>query len=118
MDDDEAIRSVMRSMLERLGYEVFPTSDGTMATAAFAESVSAGRAISAVILDLTVPGNLGGKEALKMIRELDPKMPIFVASGYADDPTMADPAASGFADKIDKPFTISDLDGLLARNGL
>jgi two-component system, cell cycle sensor histidine kinase and response regulator CckA len=118
MDDDDAIRAVMTSMLERLGYEYLAAADGKAAVTAFSEAMAAGRRISAVILDLTVPGNLGGKEALKSIRELDPGIPVFVASGYADDPTMADPVSSGFTDKIDKPFTLTDLDGLLARNGL
>jgi two-component system, cell cycle sensor histidine kinase and response regulator CckA len=118
MDDEDAIRAVMGSMLGRLGYESLPTADGEMAVRAFSEAMAAGRRVSAVILDLTVPGKLGGKEALKMIRELDPEIPVFVASGYADDPTMADPVSSGFTDKINKPFTLSDLDGLLARNGL
>jgi DNA-binding NtrC family response regulator len=68
-----------------------------------------------MILDLTIAGGMGGKEAIVEIRRIAPDLTVLVASGYADDPVMASPALFGFTDSICKPFGISELSGLLQK---
>jgi len=76
----------------------------------------AGRKLVAVILDLTMPGSLAGPEVLSEFRKLDPSVPVFVASGYADDPIMASPTSHGFTDSIRKPFRRQELAEFLERH--
>jgi CheY-like chemotaxis protein len=98
-------------------FEQFLTAcDGQEAIDLFVRSTCGDHDVVAVILDLTVPGGLGGKEAAAAIRQRNPAMPIFVASGYAQDPIMAAPKEHGFTDSLCKPYTRSDLSALLARN--
>ena len=72
------------------------------------------RTFAAMIFDLTIPGGMGGKEAVAEIRKLDKEIPVFVASGYADDPVMKNPADYGFTASISKPFTIAELSEMLS----
>jgi two-component system cell cycle sensor histidine kinase/response regulator CckA len=76
----------------------------------------ANRSVAAMILDLTIPGGMGGKETIGKIRDLDKNIPVFVASGYADDPVMASPIEFGFTASICKPFRKTELAGLLEKN--
>jgi PAS domain S-box-containing protein len=109
MDDEECILEVNKYMLESLGYTFVGKSDGKAAISFVAEEIKANRSIAGIILDLTVPGGMGGKEAVKEIRKLCPKTPIFVASGYAEDPVVAQPKEHGFTASICKPFTLDEL---------
>ncbi len=113
MDDEEIVRYAVGRVLESLGYSVITTQSGSEAIAALQRERSAARRVDAMILDLTVPGGMGGREALTEIRIIDPALPVFVASGYADDPVMASPAAYGFTDSICKPFSRAELVRLL-----
>jgi CheY-like chemotaxis protein len=82
----------------------------------FGDEARAGRSFVAVILDLTMPGSLGGVEVLAQIRQVEPSIPVFVASGYADDPVMASPRSYGFTDSISKPFRRQELAELFDRH--
>ncbi len=115
MDDEEVIRNILELMLRSLGYSVISTRNGSEAIDVFRAERQAGRPIEAIILDLTVPGGMGGHEAVLRIREIDPRLPVFVASGYADDPVMAKPKEHGFTDSICKPFKRVDLGDVLMR---
>jgi len=66
-------------------------------------------------MDLTIPGGPGGKEVIKDLLALDPRVHAIVSSGYADDPVMADPAAYGFKGTVSKPYTASALREAVAR---
>jgi CheY-like chemotaxis protein len=66
-----------------------------------------------MVFDLTIPGGMGGRETIAEIRRLDPTVPVFVASGYADDPVMAQPEQYGFTGSIAKPFSSRDVSELL-----
>ncbi len=103
-------------MLTSLGYSVETVADGNSAMEVFAKEREAGRPFCAVLLDLTIPGGMGGKEAAQELRALDSNVPLFVTSGYAEDPVMADPAANGFQASLRKPFARSELSELLARH--
>ncbi len=113
MDDEEVVRFVVGRILESLGYSVIATADGGEAIAALRRERAAARRVDAMILDLTVAGGMGGREAVSELRALDPELPLYVSSGYADDPVMASPAAYGFTGSIGKPFSRAELARLL-----
>lgn len=109
MDDEYAVRMVVDRMLRRLGYEPTVTANGEAAIEQFEKAQKEQWAFSAVILDLTVVSGLGGIETAQRIRTIDPTIPIFVASGYADAPVMSEYHSYGFSGVIPKPFGIEEL---------
>jgi PAS domain S-box-containing protein len=109
MDDEEMVREVIGRMLDHLGYEADFASDGAQAIEEFARAKEAGRPFVAVILDLTIPGGMGGKETIKKLLEIDPQVKAIVSSGYSDDVIMADFKKYGFCAVIAKPYKISEL---------
>lgn len=113
MDDEEVMRSVATHMLRHLGLEVVCVRDGEEAEATFARELKSGGRFDAVLLDLTIPGGMGGERAMAQIRKLDPEVPGVVASGYSDSPVLAEPAKYGFAGKIEKPYRTSQLRAVL-----
>jgi two-component system cell cycle sensor histidine kinase/response regulator CckA len=115
MDDEDVVRQSLGMMLETLGYSVLSAMNGAEAVELFFDETYAKRAIAGLVLDLTVPGGMGGKVAAAAIRELNAEIPIFVTSGYADDPVMKDPAGYGFTASICKPFRIVELAAMLER---
>jgi PAS domain S-box-containing protein len=116
VDDEEVVRDTLRHMLESMGYAVVCKNDGKEAIDFYIAETRAARRFSAMILDLTVHGGMGGLEAVGEIRKLNTEMPVFVTSGYADNSVMKDPVAYGFTASISKPFTIAELSELLNRN--
>ncbi len=116
MDDEEFIRNILGKMLKTQGYTCVSMKDGKEVLDFLLVEYKANRAISGIILDLTIPGGLGGKEIISTIREIEPLVPILVISGYADDPVIANPKAFGFTASIGKPFTISELSAVLEKH--
>jgi two-component system, cell cycle sensor histidine kinase and response regulator CckA len=116
MDDEKVMRDTIGEMLRSLGYSPDFAKNGKEALDKFVAAPQKDRPIAGVILDLTVPGSMGGKEAASEIRKLNSEIPLFVASGYADDPIMADPRKYGFTASICKPFTIVDLMHMLIKH--
>jgi len=114
MDDDPTILDVLEKALQLLGYRVLVTKSGEDAVALFKRFCEEGREIAGVLLDLTVPGGYGGKEAVQDIRRICRKTPVYVTSGYAEDSIMADPESYGFNGSISKPFSIAQLKGMLS----
>jgi PAS domain S-box-containing protein len=114
MDDEYAVRMVVDRMLRRLGYEPTVTANGEAAIEQFEKARNEQRLFSAVILDLTVVSGMGGIETAKRIKEIDPDIPIFVSSGYADAPVMSEYRSYGFAGVIPKPFGVEELSQKLA----
>ena len=115
MDDEEMIREVMLAMLQNLGYTGQTAPDGTQAITMYEKAWKAGTPFDAVIMDLTIPGGMGGKEAVKDILAIDPRARVIVSSGYADDPIMADYTRYGFRGMATKPFTLQKLQDVLHR---
>jgi len=116
MDDERSVRDVLSAMLTSLGYAVETVSDGGAAVEVFSKERKVGRSFCAALLDLTVPGGLGGKEAAQELLALDSGVSLFVTSGYAEDPVMANPAAYGFKASLRKPFAKSELSQLLEKH--
>lgn len=113
MDDEAAVREVLSHMLIRLGYEPVCVKDGGQALQIYQQAQKDQEKFAAVILDLTVPGGLGGKETIELLRQLDPQVRGIVSSGYGDDPILANYADFGFHGVIAKPYKITDLSQVL-----
>ncbi len=115
MDDDEMVRSVAGKILTHLGYEADFAGDGEEALSLYAAAQEAGRPFDVVIMDLTIPGGLGGKEAIRRLLALDPQARAIVSSGYADDPILTNYQEYGFKGVIRKPYRIHTFSQELAR---
>ncbi len=112
MDDEKMIREMLSGMLEYMGFEVESVEEGGQVLSAWERSLEQENPFRAVILDLTVPGGMGGKDAVRQIRKKDQHLPVFVASGYSEDQVMASPGTFGFTASIEKPFTVHTLSQL------
>jgi len=115
IDDEECIRDIVGDILKSMGYTVVTSSNGFDAVAILQKAKKNGQLFKAVLTDLTIPGGLGGKELIPIMRKEFESMYIFVFSGYSDDPIMANPEHYGFTDKIVKPFRKADLTALFAK---
>jgi len=108
MDDEEPIRKVGGRLLSRLGLAVETAADGAAAVELFRAALGEGRPFDVVMLDLTVPGGMGGLEALRRMRELAPGVRAVVSSGYSNDMAMGEYRTHGFVGMIAKPYRIDD----------
>jgi PAS domain S-box-containing protein len=113
MDDEEIVRQVLDKMLSHLGYGAEFARDGDEAIALFTQAQRSGGAFTAVILDLTIPGGLGGKETMEQLLKIDPEVKAIVSSGYSEDPIMAEFEKYGFSGMIAKPFKVAELSKIL-----
>jgi CheY-like chemotaxis protein len=109
MDDEEMIRTLASAMLTHLGYRVATCEDGAQAVARYLAAQQAGVPFAAVLMDLTIPGGMGGREAAEHILALDPDACLIVSSGYSTDPVMADYRRYGFNGAVKKPYSMAEL---------
>jgi two-component system, cell cycle sensor histidine kinase and response regulator CckA len=109
MDDEEMILQVGGVMLRRIGYEVTTVKDGEAAVQEYTRARQEGRPYALVILDLTVPGGMGGRQAMDQLLKLDPAVRAIVSSGYSNDLVLSDYQAYGFRGMVSKPYEIADL---------
>ena len=114
MDDDAMVAEVAQEMLQSLGFDTEVAASGDAAVQRFQEAESTGRRFDIVILDLTVPGGMGGAEAVTLVRAIRRDVLIFVTSGYADDAVLARFHEYGFDGVLPKPFALTDLKRALA----
>jgi two-component system, cell cycle sensor histidine kinase and response regulator CckA len=115
MDDEEGIRQVVAVLLEHLGLDPTVVMDGAEAVREFMTAQAAGRPFELLILDLTIRGGMGGRETIEIIRKLDPEVPAIVASGYSNDPVLANFASYGFQAIAPKPFAVGPLTETIRR---
>jgi len=115
MDDEEIVRDIVENMLKYIGYRVVTANDGIEAIERYREAKELGEPFDAIIMDLTIPGGVGGKEAIKKIREFDPDVKSIVSSGYSNDPIMSHYEEYGFKGVISKPYRIEELSEVLYR---
>ncbi len=113
MDDEEMVRNTTGQMLHRLGYKVEFSKDGDEAVAYYRESMKSEKPFDTVILDLTVRGGMGGKEAIQKLIEIDPDVIGIVSSGHSEDPVMNDFGKYGFFSAIAKPYSMPELSVIL-----
>lgn len=115
MDDDAQIREVAGHILDSIGYEATQVQDGAEALAYYIRELEDNKKFDAVIIDLTIPGGMGGKETARQILQIDPQAKLIVSSGYSNDPIMADYEAWGFKGVIPKPYGVKELSETIAR---
>jgi PAS domain S-box-containing protein len=118
MDDDGMVRELASASLERFGFDVQTCIDGEEAIALYVAAKEAGKPFRFVVMDLTIPGGMGGAEAAQQILALDPEAKLIVSSGYSDDPIMANFRTYGFCGALDKPYSHGDLAALLVSMGI
>ena len=113
MDDEESIRLLVGEMLRHLGYEVQCVAEGQEALERYQEAYHTQQPFNAVILDLTVPGGLGGKATVEQLRQFDPQVKAIVSSGYSNDPVLSRYSTFGFHGVVAKPFRLAELSQVL-----
>jgi two-component system, cell cycle sensor histidine kinase and response regulator CckA len=113
MDDNELIRDLVPRMLKIKGYEVDTAADGKEALAKYEKAFRQGRKFDVVIMDLTIPGGMGGKESIKKLKKIDRDARVIASSGYANDPIMANYAKYGFSAVVAKPYSTEEMQQVL-----
>jgi signal transduction histidine kinase/CheY-like chemotaxis protein len=104
LEDESLIRRLIQSTLSQAGHRVDEARDGETAIQAYRQAQLAGDPYDLLIMDLTIENGMGGVEALRRIRELNPRVCAIVSSGYSDDPAMAEPQRFGFSGVLPKPY--------------
>jgi PAS domain S-box-containing protein len=113
MDDEENIRDIVCEMLCEMGYSVVQAKNGQEALALCAQSQKSGTPFCCAFFDLTIPGGMGGKDAIVELRKFMPDLPVFASSGFSEGMVMANPEEYGFTGCIPKPFHMYELGALL-----
>lgn len=115
MDDEADIRCSLGDILAHFGYEVDFAEDGSQVIELYREALASGTPFDAVIVDLTVPGSIGGKKVVERLRRIDPDVKAIVSSGYSNDPVISGFRKYGFRGVITKPYQIGELSLVLQR---
>ena len=109
LDDEKMICTLVTKMLEMIGFSAVTVNDGKDVVVKYQESIDKGMPFDLIIMDLTIPGGMGGKESILQILKIDPKAKVIVSSGYSNDPVMANYADYGFSGRIGKPYNMDNL---------
>jgi CheY-like chemotaxis protein len=113
MDDQEPILKMVDRMLKRMGYDVELAKNGEQATQLFQHAFQSDHPFDLAILDLTIPGGMGGAETIAELIKIDPKVKALVSSGYSNDPIMANFKEYGFCGVVPKPYSKNELSEVL-----
>jgi PAS domain S-box-containing protein len=113
MDDETPVLKTLGAMLQKFGFEVETALDGVEAIQRYTAAKAAGKPFELVIMDLTIPNGMGGREAIKQLREMDSSVKAIASSGYSLDPVMANHQEYGFCGIIPKPYRADDLSFVL-----
>lgn len=114
MDDDEAIREILIDVLQHFGYEAMATSNGFEVIEEYEKSIKNNKKFDAVILDLTIPGSMGGGDTIEKLLQIDQNVKAIVSSGYSTSPIMGNYKKFGFQAVIKKPYNVKELSEVLA----
>jgi len=117
MDDEEMVCAMVSQLLKRCGFSVETAPGGLEAIEMYKKAMEAGKPFDVVIMDLNIPGGVGGQRAITDLLAIDPKATVIVSSGYSDDPVLANYANYGFKGIAAKPYTKKELLEVLARLG-
>lgn len=115
MDDEELIREVTTAILSKLGHNSVSACNGEEALKLFKEAKSSSAPVNLTIMDLTIPGGMGGKEAIKELLKIEPEAKVIVSSGYSNDPVMAHFQEYGFKAALVKPYKHQELLEMIQR---
>jgi CheY-like chemotaxis protein len=109
MDDEEIVRDVARAMLTKMGHEVVLANDGLEAINLYKAAAKSSEPIHLTIMDLTIPGGMGGKDAVQEILAIAPDAKVLVSSGYSNDPILSSYEKYGFCGVVVKPYQLQEL---------
>ncbi len=115
MDDEAAIRQGTSELLRELGYRVETVADGEEAILRYQQALNSDTPFDIVILDLTVPGGMGGQAAISYLRDINPHIKTIVSSGYAEDPIISEFERYGFSGVVTKPYKLEELNRVILR---
>ena len=115
MDDDPMIRDLAADILKIYGHKTIEAEDGRQAVDIYIQRMKKGRPVDMVIMDLTVPGGMGGVETIQKLLEIDPDVTAVVASGYSNDPVMSDYRKYGFKGTLTKPYSMKEMGDIVVR---
>jgi CheY-like chemotaxis protein/anti-sigma regulatory factor (Ser/Thr protein kinase) len=113
MDDEKHIRDLASGMLSSMGYKVVTTIDGSETIELYKDARDSDTPYDVVILDLTVPDGMDGKDTIQRLLKIDPAVKAIVSSGYFDDPILASFREYGFRGALSKPYRVEDMDKIL-----
>ncbi len=113
MDDEQIILDVTLEVLKFLGYDVMFAREGAAAIELYKKEKAAGVPFDVVIIDLSVPEGMGGKETIGLLKAFDPEVKAVVSTGFSSDPVVLDFSSYGFSGKLTKPYKINDLKNIL-----
>jgi CheY-like chemotaxis protein len=113
MDDEQIILDVTLEVLKFLGYDVMFAREGAAAIELYKKEKAAGVPFDVVIVDLSVPEGMGGKETIGLLKAFDPEVNAVVSTGFSNDPVVLDFPSYGFSGKLTKPYKINDLKKIL-----
>ncbi|MFC1650321.1 PAS domain S-box protein [Candidatus Latescibacterota bacterium] len=113
MDDDEMVRNFASKLLKSFGHEVKTSEDGAETIHQYKQAMNSDSPIDIVIMDLTIPGGMGGKEAITKLLEINPEAKVIVSSGYSNDPVVSNYKEYGFKGFISKPYNIAEMEKVL-----
>ena len=113
MDDEQIILDVTQEVLKFLKYDVVFARDGLAAIDLYKKEKTSGAPFDIVILDLSVPTGMGGKETIEHLRKFDPAIKAIISSGYCNDPVVENFSQYGFSGRLTKPYKIADLKNIL-----
>ena len=104
MDDEFLIREVAGKILTDYGFTVEKAENGNEALEKYQAAMNDNKKFDVVILDLTIPGGMGGVETLKELKEIDPQVNAIASSGFSEDSVISNPESFGFTTSIPKPY--------------
>jgi CheY-like chemotaxis protein len=113
MDDEAMILKIARELLQLMGYEVTTAQNGEEAIGFYRQAMELRKPFDAVILDLAIPGGIGGKEVMRELLAIDPHVKAIISSGYLNDPVVKDFKGYGFLDMLTKPYETNELNAKL-----
>ena len=114
MDDEEMVRNVTGAMLGNLGHEAVFSGNGEECLKCYREAMDSGQPFDLAIMDLTIPGGMGGRETARRVLDMEPGARLIVSSGYSNDPVMAKFKDYGFCAAIVKPYEMQELADTIA----
>jgi PAS domain S-box-containing protein len=109
MDDEKMVRDIAKAILVMLGHDVILAANGEEAVELYKKESDSGKPVDIIIMDLTIPGGMGGESAVQEIRAINPEAKVIVSSGYSNDPVMAHYQDYGFSATLVKPFQVQDI---------
>jgi len=113
IDDDARIRDITVNVLKTLGYKAYSANDGETAIEFYQQAMDANQSFDAVILDLTIPNGMGGKETIIELKKIDPNVKAIISSGYSSDPVILEYKKYGFCGAINKPYRIEEISQII-----